>query len=100
MCGPLLFLIYINDLPNILKHSQVSLYADDTVVYISHNDIKYAESLLQQDLILLYNWCNMNKLTINVKKTKYCVYGMRSIVKKSKAQNLVLSLNNQILDRV
>ena len=42
----------------------------------------------------------MNKLTINCKKTKYCVYGMRSIIKKSKSQNLVLSLNNQILDRV
>ena len=32
VCGPLLFLLYINNLPQILKHSNVSLYADDTVI--------------------------------------------------------------------
>ena len=41
-----------------------------------------------------------NKLTINCKKTKYCVYGMRSIVKKSKTVDMILSLNNIILERV
>ena len=100
VCGPLLFLLYINDLPQILKNSQVSLYADDTVIYINNSDVNLASNLLQQDLNLLHNWCDMNKLTINCKKTKFCVYGMRSIVKKSKTQNLVLSLNNQILDKV
>ena len=100
VCGPLLFLLYINDLPKILNYSQVSLYADDTVIYISNSDVNLAANLLQHDLNSLQNWCEMNKLTINCKKTKYCVYGMRSIVKKSKTQRLVLSLNNQILDKV
>ena len=42
----------------------------------------------------------MNKLTINCKKTEYCVFGMSSAVKKSKTANSILSLNNQILSRV
>ena len=100
MCGPLLFLLYINDLPQILNYSQASLYADDTAIYIHHTDFLHACNQLQDDFTVLQNWCNMNKLTINCKKTKFCVYGMRSLVKKSKSQNLVLSLNNQILEQV
>ena len=37
VCGPLLFLIYINDIATVLKNCKVSLYADDTVIYITHN---------------------------------------------------------------
>ena len=59
-----------------------------------------ALEMLQRDLDSLANWCVTNKLTINSKKTKYCIYGMRSNVKKSKSIDTVLSLNNNILDRV
>ena len=99
-CGPLLFLIYINDISNVLVNCKVSLYADDTVVYITHENVNNAIELLQYDLNHLSTWCSRNKLTINCKKTKYCVYEMRSNIKKSKTINTVLSLNNNILDRV
>ena len=101
MCGPLLFLIYFNDLSKNLVHSKVSLYADDTIIYLNHKDNARALLLLQEDLDRLQIWCCMNKLTnINCKKTKYCVFGMSSAVKKSKTANSILSLNNQILSRV
>ena len=100
VCGPLLFLIYINDISSVLEHCKVSLYADDTVIYISHHDVNEAVEMVQNDLNKLSNWCTRNKLTINSKKTKYCIYGMRSNIKKSKAIHTVLSLNNNILDRV
>ena len=48
----------------------------------------------------LYDWCNRNKLTINCKKTKYCLFGMRSNIKKSKMLDIQLSLNANILERV
>ena len=76
--GPLLFLIYVNDLTNILTNCKISLYADDTVIYISHGSLRNAIALIQSDLNILNTWCNMNKLTINCKKTKYCLFGMRS----------------------
>ena len=100
VCGPLLFLLYINDLTKALKKCKVSLYADDTVLYYSNSNMDIVRVSIQEDLIELSNWCRMNKLTINCKKTKYCVYGMRSIVKKSKNIDMILSLNNVILERV
>ena len=71
VCGPLLFLLYINDITSSIKNCKVSLYADDTVVYISHSDIQTGIQLVQQDLNRLNNWCKENKLSINCKKTKY-----------------------------
>ena len=60
--GPLLFLIYINDISHIITNSKISMYADDTVVYISHSDLDIAIALLQADLYRVYTWCNSNKL--------------------------------------
>ena len=100
LLGPLLFLIYINDISKSVISSKVSLYADDTVLNISHLDYNLAITLLQNDLNSVYNWCDSNKLTINCKKTKYCLYGMRSIVLKARMLNINLSLNNQILEQV
>ena len=100
VCGPLLFLIYINDLSATLDSCKVSLYADDTVIYITHNNVQEALNLVQSDLNKLVEWCTDNKVTINCKKTKYCIYGMRSNVKRSKSFDTVLSLNNNVLDRV
>ena len=95
-----MFLLYINDIAYVLKSCKVSLYADDTVIYVAHDNVLDALELIQNDLNNLSGWCTRNKLTINSKKTKYCIYGMRSNVKKSKTINTVLSLNNKILDRV
>ena len=100
VCGPLLFLIYINDLASVLEYCRVSLYADNTVIYLANQNVNDALELVQKDLNNLSEWCTRNKLTINSKKTKYCIYGMRSNIKKSKTINTVLSLNNNILDRV
>ena len=78
----------------------MSLYADDTVLYYSSNNLNQAVNNIQNDLAKLSSWCDINKLTINCKKTKYCVYGMRKIVKRSKNVDIILSLNNIPLERV
>ena len=57
-------------------------------------------SQIQADLDSVYTWCNSNKLTINCKKTKFCLFGMRSSIKKSKTQDMKLSLSDQILEPV
>ena len=73
--GPLLFLIYINDISRVASDSKMSMYADDTVVYISHSNLDIAITLLQSDLNSVYTWYNSNKPMINCKKTKYCLLG-------------------------
>ena len=68
--GPLLFLIFINDINMLNLASQLKLYADDTVVYNSNKDPQVAHDQLQKDLDTLVVWCNKNCLTINTKKTQ------------------------------
>jgi hypothetical protein len=61
--GPLLFLIYINDLPNAVKYSPCFLYADDGKILHSIS----SSVILQQDIDLATTWCSTCKLNINVK---------------------------------
>ena len=75
--GPLLFLIYINDLLNCLKHCTARLYADDTSLNTSGSHIKVIEPLMNADLKHVSSWLIANKLTLNVIKTVYMVVGSR-----------------------
>ena len=63
MLGPLLFLLYINDLCNVIEKCDTYLYADDTVLVSNEPDIYLAYLHLQSDLDNITNWCNGNKLS-------------------------------------
>ena len=75
--GPLLFLIYINDLPKTAQ-GNVSMYADDTSLCHMPNDISKIESTINEDLELLDNCLKGNKLSLNVAKTKYMLICTKS----------------------
>lgn len=76
--GPLLFLVYINDLPSCLSTStECLMYADDTTIYTSHKSIETVTTQLTRDLSCVNNWCHKNKLVINPSKTKYVVFRSR-----------------------
>ena len=96
--GPLMFIIYINDIASILKYCKYQMYADDTVLYLSGKEIGSATEKICTDLSSFKNWCDMNKLTINVKKTKYVIYGLKSQIKDIRAHRLYI--DEQVLDRV
>ena len=63
------------------------LYVDDTVVYNSGDSIIQTGLLLQTSLNLLYDWCNTNKLTVNINKSKVMTFGSRSVL-----SNILLSI--------
>ena len=67
--GPPLFLVYINDLPYIVKSSKVSMYADDTSIYHSSKDIAQLNTALNEELRRLDRRLKGNKLSLNVAKT-------------------------------
>ena len=67
--GPLLFMLYIIELPSICHSTQAIMYADNTVVFGSDQDINI-DSKLSSDLATLHQWLHANHLTLNVKKTK------------------------------
>ena len=73
--GPLLFTIYINDLPNYLNHYDVTLYADDTVLYVSSKSVYTIESELNSDLNILNWWLTLNRLSLNISKSKFIIIG-------------------------
>ena len=98
--GPLLFLIYINDLNSCLTCTSDFLYADDTVLLCSGNDLNNVCDNMQNDLDNISNWCNSNKLTINSKKTKFMIFGNRNMLKKIKNTKFNLNMDGQALDRV
>ena len=66
--GPLLFILYINDFPLSLKHSQVNMYADDTSISFSANSIPVINERVNEDLDSLKTWLAANKLSLNVAK--------------------------------
>ena len=73
--GPLLFLVYINDLPSIINKCNVSLYADDTL-YCYASDVNDLERNLNEDLLKLAIWLNENtELTLNLNKTRSMIIG-------------------------
>ena len=72
--GPLLFLIYINDLPNISKILKFYLFADDTNIYYESTSSKKLEKTLNCELKKLYQWLCVNRLSLNIKKTNFVIF--------------------------
>ena len=79
--GPLLFILYINDLPLSLKHSQANMYADDTSISCSANSIPVINKHVNEDLDSLKTWLDANKLSINVAKTHSLIISSRQKLK-------------------
>ena len=68
--GPLLFLIYINDIVNSSNILSFVLFADETTVYVQHDSIDCAIQILNSKLAKVAEWFDSNKLTLNVNKTQ------------------------------
>ena len=75
--GPLLFNIYINDLPSVCQNCNVKSYVDDSKLYVSfsNKDVNGGLDKLKQYLFQVASWCCENRLLINPGKTEFCVFG-------------------------
>ena len=74
--GPLLFIIFINDIPKISMFFSTTLYADDTSLTASGSDLDSLLCEINNHLPAVYDWlCSYKyKLTLNLTKTKYIIY--------------------------
>ena len=75
--GPILFFIYINDLPNCLEYSSTRMFADDTTLPSSAKSISEDEVVLNVDLGNIKEWLSANKLSLNLVKTDHLLIGSR-----------------------
>ena len=81
--GPLLFLLYINDMPTVSNILFPILFADDTNVFMSGNNVDDLISSVNKDMVNVTEWLDANKLSLNVSKTHYIIFrsqGMRNPV--------------------
>ncbi|MCA9346951.1 hypothetical protein KC960_05680, partial [Candidatus Saccharibacteria bacterium] len=98
--GPLLFLVYVNDLPKSVPILDVIMYADDTNLFFSHKNLLALHTTLQEQLNLLQDWLHANKLSLNVKKTKYIVFGKKVDMETLPLALPALTMNGQSIKRV
>ena len=96
--GPLLFIIYINDLPDVLQFCQVTLNADNTVLYLASKSTVDLQSKIYTDLRRICKWLPVNQLTLNVKKSKFLLIGSSS--RLSKVGSILISADDIPLDNV
>jgi len=94
--GPLLFIIYTNDLPNCLSYSKAILFADDTTVYLSSSNIQYLYRSVNLDLESMAEWFRANKLSLNVGKTHLVVFKQ---CHTQIPENLNIKIGNEIIER-
>ena len=72
--GPLIFLIFNNDLHLHLSYSNCILFADDTTIYSSHKNLQHLTWCIREDLMTLCDWFKANKLTLNLDKSVAMIF--------------------------
>jgi len=73
--GPLLFLLYINDIENSCSDCTVRLFADDTNLFVYGKNVSDVYRKANRAIFNLHKWFNANKLTLNLDKSCYSVFG-------------------------
>ena len=94
--GPLLFLIYINDLPNVCDKTMPFLFADDTNLLISGSNSQKLYEAANNDLNAIAEWLKVNRLSLNVKKTHYMVFSYTKV----KSDNAELKIEGETIPEV
>ena len=95
--GPLLFLIYINDLAAVSNTTMPLLYADDTSIFVSHRNLNILIGNLNDDLMNYSIWFQTNKLSINVKKSNFILFAGN---KKYDSEQIKLHIYNEEIIKV
>ena len=98
--GPLLFVIYINDLAQCITECRLNLNADDTTLYNASPSYVDLMMSLRLELTTLTEWMLANKLTLNVKKTKFMIFGSKPKLSEIPLNTMNLYINNQIVEYV
>lgn len=94
--GPLLFILFINDLPNISEEFKAIMFADDTTLFISDEDIETLTVSFNRELDSLNDWFTANKLSLNLSKTHYLLFSLNPQIR---SRNIDLKINNTPIEK-
>ena len=95
--GPLLFLIYINDLAYVSNELYLILFADDTNVFISGNNLKSIVSKMNNELQIVVEWLQSNRLSLNINKTKCMVFMPK---RQKRLDNISIKISGSTIEEV
>ena len=90
--GLILFLLYVNDLPNVYIF-KTTLFADDTNLHLSHFNFSQLLTEVSQEMTKVNSWLRKNKLSLNYNKSSYMIIGNRL----SKKNTFNLKINNDVI---
>jgi hypothetical protein len=75
--SPILFTLFINDIVKIIKHSEINLFAGDTLIAVAAISVEEEATNINEDLKLVSEWLKANKLKLNIKKTKSMIVTLK-----------------------
>ena len=95
--GPLLFLIYINDLGSISDDIRLIMFADDSNMFLSGKNLREIEIRANSALEQIKKWLQVNRLSLNIDKTNYMIFTTKA---RKKEQNLNIKINDKTISEV
>ena len=98
--GPLLFILYVNDITGTSNVLDFILFADDTTILYSHENIESQISVVNAELEEVSNWFKTNKLSVNASKTNYMILGTSHMTSVKPQQHFNVILDDTVLDKV
>ena len=98
--GPLLFLIFINDLPLVTKFSNIDLFADDATLHSSGSSIDSIQTNLGDDIEDIHKWCKNNNMHLNINKTKCMLLTTAQRLSRMDKKEIDLNINGEKIDNV
>ena len=96
--GPLLFILHLNDLPDVVVECSILMYADDTVLFFSAPQASTIQETLNRELGHIMSWLRLNSLFINVIKTEAMLLGTSQ--RLARVDNFSIIVNGSIIKRV
>lgn len=92
--GPLLFLLYINDLVRVIDGCSIELFADDTMIYLAGRNLEGMQQTINRNLEKIFEWLCINKLCINTSKSKFCLFGKKHSLNDVNIEEINIVINN------
>lgn len=93
--GPLLFLLYINDMVGVAHKCKIVMFADDTMLYMVGKDLTEMQVEMNHELNNLFSWLCDNKLSLNTNKSKYCLFAKKLKLSSVNINNIKITVNGE-----
>ena len=97
--GPLVYILYANDVVNVVKNCNIASYADDTVLYTASDNFDISVSKIRCDISAMSGWCLKNGISMNTDKTKLMLF-VNSKKKIAKLTEISIQVDNVPLHTV